>query len=97
VAAACVLAKGKSVVVGALYLTAWHGPTPRHVNHVADDGAGCPMQAVAWDRHRRELLPCVRLGVVGLVGAEYLSGRLAAEDDNFAIDVDAGGAAAWSR
>ena len=76
-------------MVGALYLTARYRPATGHVDHVSNDRAGCAVQSVAWDRHRRELFPCVRLGVVGLVGTKYLSGCFTAKNNNLATDVDA--------
>ena len=53
------------------------------------------METVARDCHRRQLLPRVRLRIISLIGAEHLPGSLAAEYDDFAVDIDARWTAAW--
>jgi len=81
--------EGECVVVGALNLPPGYRTSARYVHHVADDGAGRSVQAVARDRHRRELLPAVGLRIIGLVCAEDFAGCFAAKYDNLAVDIDA--------
>jgi hypothetical protein len=82
------LAESERIVVSALHLTAGDRTAARHVHHIADHGARCAMQAVARDRHGGQLLPGVCLGIVRFIGAEYFAGCLAAEHDDFAVDVN---------
>jgi len=76
-------------VVSALDLSPGNRTAARHVDHVADNRAGRSMQAVSRNRHRCELLPAVCLRIIGLVGAEDLTGCLSAKNDNLAADIDA--------
>src|SRR6185312_16245330 len=85
------------VVVGALNLAAGHGASARHMHLVSDNGTSRTVQAVAWDRHWRELLPRVRFRIVRFVCAEYLSCGFTPEYNNLAIDKNAGRAAARRR
>ena len=76
-------------MIGALNLSARHRAATWYVDHAANDSAGRSMQPVPRDRHRCELLPAVGLRVIGLVGAEDLTGCFAAKYDNLAVDIDA--------
>lgn len=76
-------------MISALDLAPGYRAATRHVHQVADHRTSGAVQTVARNCHRRELLPSIRLRIVGFIGAEHLPGSFASEYYDPAVDVDA--------